>query len=125
MIITHLSKFRVQSGRQCHKRLWLELNQPDTAQWSRAVQVRLYEGTRFGELARDLMGGGVLIAADHRHMREALAETRAALGRPLGEIPMLFEPAFSHENVRVRVDAFKCGEQGDTLIEVKSTVCSA
>ncbi|MBZ0223882.1 MAG: DUF2779 domain-containing protein [Dokdonella sp.] len=116
-----LSKSRIQSGRQCQKRLWLELNQPETARWGGAAQTRLDEGTRFGELARDLLGGGLLITADHLHVREALAETQAALERPHTEFPMLFEPAFSHEDVRVRVDAFQRGEDGDTLIEVKST----
>lgn len=116
-----LSKSRIQSGRQCHKRLWLELHDRDAAYWGESAQARLDEGTRFGELARDLLGGGLLIEADHLHVREALAETLAALERLPTDVPMLFEPAFSHENVRVRVDAFQRGELGDTLIEVKST----
>ncbi|MBK7210528.1 MAG: DUF2779 domain-containing protein [Xanthomonadales bacterium] len=120
-MIPRLSKSRIQSGRQCHKRLWLELKQPGTARWGGAAQARLDEGTRFGELAQDLLGGGLLIAADHLHVREALAETQAALKRPHTEIPMLFEPAFSYEDVRVRVDGFERGDRSDTLIEVKST----
>ena len=116
-----LSKSRIQSGRQCHKRLWLELNQPDKAHWGEPAQARLDEGTRFGELARQLLGGGKLIEADHLHMNEALAQTSAALAQPLHEVPILFEPAFCHENVRVRVDALARSEHGDTLIEVKST----
>lgn len=118
---TALSKSRIQSGRQCHKRLWLEIHQRQAAAWDESVQARLDEGTRFGELARHLLGGGLLIEADHFHVREALDETRAALERPRAEVPMLFEPGFSHEDVRVRVDAFRRGEHGDTLIEVKST----
>lgn len=116
-----LSKSRIQSGRQCNKRLWLELNQPDKAHWGEPAQARLDEGTRFGELARQLLGGGKLIEADHLHMNEALAQTSAALAQPCHEVPMLFEPAFCHENVRVRVDALARSEHGDTLIEVKST----
>ncbi|MBJ6980342.1 DUF2779 domain-containing protein [Luteimonas sp. MC1572] len=121
MIGRHLSKSRIQSGRQCHKRLWLELHEPEASQWTPAAQARLDEGTRFGDLARDLLGGGVLIAADHRHVNEALAETVALLALPREQAPMLFEPAFSHEGVRVRVDAFQRHDDGDTLIEVKST----
>lgn len=116
-----LSKSRIQSGRQCHKRLWLELNQPDQSNWSPAAQARLDEGTRFGELARELLGGGVLVAADHLHVREALAETAEQLSRPRSEAGMIFEAGFSHEDVRVRVDAFRRDEDGDALIEVKST----
>lgn len=116
-----LSKSRVQSGRQCHKRLWLELHDPKASRWSTSAQTRLDEGTRFGDLARDLLGGGVLISADHLHVDEALSETAALLARPDAEAPMLFEPAFSHEGVRVRVDGFQRHGDHDTLIEVKST----
>lgn len=116
-----LSKSRIQSGRQCHKRLWLELNARETINWTASAQARLDEGTRFGELARDLLGGGALIAADHMHVNEALAETAQLLARPDAEVPILFEPAFSHEDVRVRVDAFQRHGDHDTLIEVKST----
>ena len=116
-----LSKSRIQSGRQCHKRLWLELHDPKAARWTPSARARLDEGTRFGELARELLGDGVLVSADHLHVDEALAETATLLARPCAEAPMLFEPAFSHEGVRVRVDAFQCDGDQDTLIEVKST----
>lgn len=116
-----LSKSRIQSGRQCHKRLWLELHEPKASRWTTSAQVRLDEGTRFGDLARDLLGGGVLVSADHLHANEALAETAALLARPRAEVPMLFEPAFAHQGVRVRVDAFERHDGHDTLIEVKST----
>ena len=56
-----LSKSRIQSGRQCPKRLWLEMHQRDAVQWAGAAQFRMDEGTRFGELAQELLGGGVLI----------------------------------------------------------------
>lgn len=116
-----LSKSRIQSGRQCHKRLWLELHEPGLVEWDDSAQARLDEGTAFGELAQDLLGGGLLIEADHFHIREALTETAAALGRSLNEVPRLFEAAFEFEGVRVRVDALERGLRGDTLIEVKST----
>lgn len=120
-MMVRLSKSRIQSGRQCHKRLWLELHEPDQSDWSPAAQARLDEGTRFGELARDLLGGGALVAADHLHVSEALAETAELLSRPRTKVPMLFEAGFSHHDVRVRVDAFRREARGDTLIEVKST----
>jgi len=116
-----LSKSRIQYGRQCHKRLWLSVHAPDAAELGDAAQARLDEGTRFGELAQELLGGGLLIEADHLHAREALAQTRDALGRSRTDIPRLFEAAFEHRGVRVRVDALERGRGGDTLIEVKST----
>lgn len=116
-----LSKSRIQSGRQCHKRLWLEIHESGAVQWDDTAQARLDEGTAFGELAQDLLGGGLLIEADHFHVREALADTVAALARPREEVPQLFEAAFEHDGVRVRVDALQRGSDCDTLIEVKST----
>ena len=116
-----LSKSRIQSGRQCPKRLWLEMHQRDAVQWAGAAQFRMDEGTRFGELAQELLGGGVLIEADYRHPQQALADTRRELACPLEEVPMLFEAAFEHENVMVRVDGFHRRHDGDTLIEVKSS----
>jgi len=116
-----LSKSRIQSGRQCHKRLWLELYDRDAATWDDTARARLDEGTRFGELARALLGGGVLIEADHLHTREALAATQAALAQPASRVPMLFEAAFTHEDVSVRVDAYQRASRGDTVVEVKSS----
>lgn len=116
-----LSKSRIQSGRQCHKRLWLELHDPKAARWTTSAQARLDEGTRFGDLARALLGGGALVSADHLHVDEALAETAALLAQPHTVVSMLFEPAFAHDGVRVRVDAFQRHGDHDTLIEVKST----
>jgi hypothetical protein len=116
-----LSKSRVQSGRQCHRRLWLEVHRREGLVWTPQAQARLDAGTRFGELAQSLLGGGLLINAGHREVEQALAETAAAVTQPPSEVPRLFEPAFEHEGVRVRVDALELGADGDRLIEVKST----
>lgn len=119
--MSNLSKSRIQYGRQCHKRLWLDAHLRDAAEWSSSAQSRLDEGTHFGELAQALLGGGHLVAAGHMQVAQALDETASLLAQPWQDVPMIFEAAFSHEGVRVRVDAFQRGEDGDTLIEVKST----
>ncbi len=116
-----LSKTRIQNGRQCDKRLWLDVHNPKPAVWSDEAQARLDEGTLFGEIARDLLGGGVLVEAGHREVEKALDDTEGLLAQSWSKAPMLFEPAFSHHDVRVRVDAYQRGPRGDTLIEVKST----
>jgi hypothetical protein len=121
ILMTFLSKSRIQSGQQCHRRLWLELNQRERMNWSPQAQSRLDAGTQFGELAQSLLGGGLLIRPGHRELKQALAETAAALTRPSAEVPRLFEPAFEHEGVRVRVDALERSPDGDRLVEVKST----
>ena len=82
-----LSKSRIQSGRQCHKRLWLELHEPKAWRWTTSSQVRLDEGTRFGYLARDLLGGGVLAgtaAAFGLSEEEALRAITLDAARVLG-----------------------------------------
>jgi hypothetical protein len=117
----YLSKSRIQSGRQCHKRLWLELHQPDAADVSDIAQSHFDEGDCFGELARTLLGGGALIEADHRPMDKALLDTAEQLLRPRESAPLLFEPAFLHESVGVRLDALRRDVGYDTLIEVKSS----
>lgn len=116
-----LSKSRIQSGRQCHKRLWLEVHERGAVRWDDAARMRLDEGTAFGELAQDLLGGGLLIDADHFNVLDALAETAVALDRPRKQVSRLFEAAFEYKGVRVRVDALERGLRSDTLIEVKST----
>jgi hypothetical protein len=119
--MTNLSKSRIQNGRQCHKRLWLDIHDRDVADWGSVAQARLDEGTLFGELARKLLGRGVLIEAGHMEVREALEQTASVLAKPRAQAPILYEPAFSHEGVRVRVDALRRGPASDTLIEVKSS----
>jgi len=119
--MANLSKSRIQSGRQCQKRLWLEMHDPKKSQWSFSAQSRMDEGTAFGVLAQELLGGGTLVAADHLHVNEALAETRSLLDQSIDAVPMIFEPAFAYEGVRVRVDAYKRHHEGDWLIEIKST----
>ena len=116
-----LSKSRFQTGRQCHKRMWLELHRRDLIEWNDAALTRFDEGTRFGELARELLGGGRLIDAEHFQPQQAQAQTAAALSQSATEVPMLFEPAFEHDGVRIRADALQRLPQGERLIEVKST----
>lgn len=116
-----LSKTRIQNGRQCHKRLWLDVHQRELAEWGKASQLRLAQGTAFGELAQALLGGGHLVEADYTESREAQAETQRLLARPRARVPQIFEAAFEHQRVRVRVDVLRREPRSDTLIEVKST----
>ncbi|WP_395643905.1 DUF2779 domain-containing protein [Rudaea sp.] len=118
-----LTKSRFQSGRQCLKRLWLEKHSPALAETDPSQQARLDAGTHFGEVARTLLGGstGVLVDAAPHETNKALAQTREFLAQPQSRRPMLFEAAFEHEDVLVRVDALQCKAQADHLIEVKSS----
>lgn len=86
---------------------------------------RMQFGIEFGRGVTRLFPAGVEITADHEHPQEALDATVAQLG--LGA-PALFEAAFLHHEVLVRVDILnrsKTGTSSWALIEVKSSSNSA
>ncbi|HWF61183.1 MAG TPA: DUF2779 domain-containing protein [Nitrospira sp.] len=121
-----LSKSKYLSGLQCHKRLYLEIYQPALATPPDAsTQAILDMGTEIGILAQQRFRGGVLVKAGFRQREAAIAET-AALLQDSG-ISVIFEAAFEHEGVLVRVDILERVQNGDgessvwRLIEVKSS----
>ncbi len=84
-----------------------------------ARQALFDSGTRIGELAREYYPGGLLISADHLHIPQALRQTREALasGRDV-----IYEAAFEHQGILVRVDILRRLEDGSLeLTEVKSS----
>jgi hypothetical protein len=121
-----LSKSKFLSGLQCHKRLYLEIHQPSLATPPDAsMQAILDMGTEIGILAQQRFPGGVLVKAGFRQREAAITET-AALVQHSG-IPAIFEGAFEHDGVLVRVDILErvpSREEGSPswrLIEVKSS----
>ena len=74
-----------------------------------------------GELACRRYPGGHLVAHDHHHVSEALAETQRLI--EANTAPALFEAAFEHRHVFLRPDVLeRLPEGGWRLVEVKSTV---
>ena len=121
LLMPSLSKSRYLSGDQCHLRLWYDSYErhlappPDDT-----LQAVFDTGHQVGELACERHPGGHSIGHDYRHAREALEETRQVLRA--GTAPALFEPAFRHEGVLVRVDILeRLPGGGWRLGEVKST----
>ncbi|CUS38906.1 DUF2779 domain-containing protein [Candidatus Nitrospira nitrificans] len=121
-----LSKSKYLSGLQCHKRLYLEIHQPALATPPDAsTQAILDMGTEIGILARQRFRGGVLVKSGFRQREAAIAETAALLQDPM--IPAIFEGAFEHDGVLVRVDILERVQTGEgessswRLIEVKSS----
>lgn len=121
-----LSKSKFLSGLQCHKRLYLEIHQPTLATPPDAsTQAILDMGTEIGILAQQRFRGGVLVKSGFRQREAAIAETAALLQDP--GIPAIFEGAFEHEGVVVRVDILERvqnaqgGSSSWRLIEVKSS----
>ena len=115
-----LSKSRFMSGSQCHLRLWYETHARELAsEPDDNLQAIFDMGHEVGELACKRRPGGHLIAHDYLHTDEALDETRRVLAA--GTAPALFEAAFRHQGVLVRVDILeRLPEGGWGLIEVKS-----
>jgi Domain of unknown function(DUF2779) len=120
-----LSKSRIMSGLQCHKRLWLETYHRELMVYGEASQAAFAQGNFFGELARDLIAhaeqqSSYLVAATE-DPQQALKDTAIALDN----YGVLFEPAFRYEGVFVRTDALIRHDRGDnepsyTMVEVKA-----
>ncbi len=116
-----LSKSRFTSGLQCLKRLYLECYHRELADPVEPGQQAVFDaGTAVGELARQRFPNGRLVAEQYFEHSQAVRTTQALLSD--AHIPALYEPAFTFEGIRTRVDVLVRGDgQTFDLIEVKST----
>lgn len=106
------------SGLQCHRRLWLETFRREAGTVDAGAEARFASGNEIGDLARVLLGPGILIG----HVKEldaAIAETRNLMATRPGAT--LFEAAFRHAGVLVRADVLQPVKRGHDLIEVKAS----
>ena len=72
-----LSKSRYLSGTQCHLRLWYDSHAPGLAPSpSDGLQAVFDTGHEVGEAACKRFPGGHSVSHDHRHVSQALEETR-------------------------------------------------
>jgi predicted RecB family nuclease len=104
---------------QCLKRLYLIAYSPELAeQRDESDQAIIDQGQQVGLLARTMFPGGVVV--DARNREEAIRATRELIENP--GIPAIFEGAFEHRDVFVRVDILqRRPDRRWRLIEVKST----
>ncbi len=122
---TGLSKSRIMSSLQCLKRVHLEVNRKDLAQYSAATEAAFAVGHEVGAMAVRLYGGaaGIFIDYDGGHLSGALDETRKWLAS--GERRPLFEATLQHDGVLVREDVLLPVEDGGRpswrLVEVKAS----
>ena len=114
----NLSKSKIIAGRQCEKRLWLEVHRPDLIEYDEHTQYVFNIGHMVNDVARAQYPGGVLIEFE-RGSKEALKETQ----RLLAEQPdtPIFEAAFKTKDVLVRTDILLKHRRHYELIEVKSS----
>src|SRR5438552_11802243 len=118
-----ISKSKFVAGIQCLKRLYFQVHQPELASGSTAATEAVMEqGHQVGLVAQKAFLGGVLVAADHEHLDDAVRITRELVGN--AEVPAIFEATFEYGGVLVRTDVLERRSwTGYRLIEVKSATC--
>jgi hypothetical protein len=120
MSTPYLSKSRYLSGLKCDLQLWLDGHERKRATPYGAAQEHIFRmGNEVGEAARNLFPKGVLIEEDYANHDGAVKRTREWMADPA--MPAIFEAAFEHETVRIRVDILERREDGNWgLREVKA-----
>jgi hypothetical protein len=101
-----LSKSRYMSGRQCSKKLWQTVYDPEPVEEPLPGTIKGM-GIEVGIKARLLWPGGVLIDTKHDDYAEALRRTDALIADPT--VPTIFEAALVHDGLLIRVDAVEAG----------------
>lgn len=119
-----LSKSKLLAHRQCPKRLWLELNRKDEAEYSSATRAVFTTGHLVGELATrlyDPKGKGSTLKVERGAINKTLAQTADAL---LARNP-IFEAGFSAEGALAFADVLlpikHKGKPAWRMVEVKSS----
>jgi predicted RecB family nuclease len=105
---------------QCLKRLYLLVHEPGLApQTDGANEAIIEQGREVGLLARQLFPGGVEVSGSGG-IEAAIRTTRELVANP--EVPAIFEAAFEHGGVVVRVDVLhRRTDNRWRVIEVKSS----
>jgi hypothetical protein len=114
----HLTKSRYAAGLQCLRRLWLNVWEP--AEWEEPESGSAEDvGLEIGRMARLLFPGGVLV--EEKPWEHGAAVKRTAALMADRSVPAIFEAAFDHSGLRVRVDVLERLPRGYWGIrEVKS-----
>ena len=112
----HFTKSRYLAGLQCLRRLWLHVHEPNEYE-APAAGSPTDIGIEIGRKARLLFPGGVLVEEAAWQHADAVART-AGLMRDRS-VPAIFEAAFTHGDIRLRVDVLERRRGGWGLLEVK------
>jgi hypothetical protein len=119
MTVPYLTKSRYLAGLQCGRRLWRMVHEPHSYELP-APGSTFDIGAEIGIKAQSLFPGGVTVSAEPWQHAEAVIQTARLLADP--RVPAIFEAAFEHDNIRVRVDILKRQPDGSWgFIEVKSS----
>lgn len=114
-----LSKSRFIKGLQCHKALYLHIHRPELAGVVTAERQAIFDsGSEVGEAAHGLFPGGVLVPYEGLSHGEQIAMTRQEIEKGT---EVIYEAAFSYDDVFVKVDILRRGAGGWEIYEVKSS----
>ena len=106
MLTRTLSKSKYLAGCQCPRRVWNTCRAPELGAAPDAAKQAIFEqGHEVGRRAHALFPGGVLVSQRAWEHRQAIERTRALLADPA--VPAIFEAAFEHDGVRIRVDVLE------------------
>ncbi len=113
----YLSKSLFIRGRQCRKSLYLQKYHSELKDIIPDARLTLFEaGKEIGLVARKLFPGGVEIPFDNVPIADQLAKTTTEIKKG---VKTLYEPAFSYNDVLVKIDILHKGKGGFELYEVK------
>jgi hypothetical protein len=95
-----ISKSSFIRGQQCHKSLWLHLNQPDERDEISEAQQRIFDtGHSVGSYAQQLFPGGIDASRGaHERISEAVAYTQELITNGQS---VIYEAAFSDGETRM------------------------
>lgn len=103
---TTLSKSKYLAGCQCVRRVWLSCRAPELGAEPDAAKQAIFDmGSDVGRRAHELFPGGELVAHAAWQHDAAVERTRALLAD--ARVPAIFEAAFEHAGVRIRVDVLE------------------
>lgn len=115
----HLTKSRYMAGLQCLRRLWLLVHEPmpyEAPEPGSPPDI----GQEIGRKAQLLFPGGAEVTEAPWEHGQAAARTSALMAD--ANVPAIFEAAFEHDGIRVRVDVLERLPDGAWgLREVKSS----
>ncbi len=107
-----LTKTKIKSGLQCHKKLWYDVNNK-----IKVTGHTLHIGNRFGEHIKTFYGEGVDLA--EMFGEDIIELTRRAMDD--SSVTVLYEAAFVYSNTLIRADVLIRDQNKWQLVEVKSS----
>lgn len=115
----YLTKSRYMAGLQCERRLWLNVHEPLERPES-GLGSTDHLGLEIGRMAQCLFPSGVLVDDPPWEHAKAVECTAALMANR--SVPAIFEAAFEHAGVRLRIDVLERLPAGNWRIcEVKSS----